>query len=192
MLRKRSKMKGMTLIEVLIGLFVFTTVVISTTVLFSASSGSKKYAQTAQKKYDAAFTALGEVGKYLSTSTTNIENHVSGNSLTVFNYSTSECARFSFDLNKLTVRKKGISGSQNYKKCYNFLNSESLMPTTLIENVQGSFTSIPLKLNETPVTDNRSGAIIIFARVYEGAIASGTRWIPIQTTVSLRDYLVEE
>ena len=192
MLVKKGKVsqKGVTLIEVIVAMFVFVTIIIATTAVFSSSSQSKKFITSSQKKYDAAFATLGEVGKYLSTSTTNLTMFQSsgGDSLVVYNYSQHTCAQFSFMSNKLVVKKQVMQSSEYYKSCSsNYLSR--VTSETVIDNATGLFYFKKIEFGSV----GNSAFVTIAAKVYDGdPNMSQSKWIPLQTTLSLRDYLVEE
>lgn len=196
--RKKKKMEsGITLVEVLVGVAVFATIAISATVLFGSASQSKNFSKDAQKKYNAAFTAVGEMGKFLITSTTNLTLSQGGVSslLYVYSYSTQECVEFSFASSTLTVRRASMLDTENYKNCSGtFLTglagSGRVSSSVMIQDVQGGF--YIQQLNRTAGSE-QSGFITIRAKVYDGDPSdSESKWIPLETTLSLRDYLVND
>lgn len=194
--QKIKRYRGVTLLEVLTGLFIFTTVILATTGIFASSFKIKRETQDAQKRYIAAFNALGEVGKILSTSTIIQDNPPSGSdsSILVFNYSESgsECKKFTFENNKLTVKERNVLPTGKLSDCTeSFLGGVSA--TTVAENITGRFMWRKLSTRNPSKENNKSGMITISSQVYS-ADPGGTptpTFIPIQTTVSLRDYLVD-
>lgn len=197
--KKMSVKAGVTLVEILMMIFVSSTIVVATMALFGSASKSEKFSQSSQKKYDAAFTAVGEVGKLLSTSTTKLTLSQSGSktALYVYNYSTNECIEFKFNNTQATLvaRKAVMLDTEYYKTCSDtYLNQPStasrLSTSELIGDIRGYF--FVRSLSET-TNPKRSGFVTLYAKVYDGdPTVSGSKWIPLQTTLSFRDYLVND
>lgn len=187
--------RGVTLIEVLLGLFIFTLIVLSTTQLFVSSFGAKQFTQNAQKKYDLAFSALGEVGKVLSTSTlVSADTSMSGaSSILVYNYSQGTCVKYAFTVadKKLKMGTASLATGEVPADCSTTINAN----TEVIDSfITGKFITRKLDTETVLTPEVHSGMVTIFATVYTSdpdATGSTDRGVPMQTTVSLRDYLVE-
>lgn len=195
-----KRYRGITLMEVLVGLFVFTTVVVATSALFASSFKAKRSTQDTQKRYDAAFATLGEVGKIISTSTIMESTNSSGNqSLVIYSYSieASQCIQFTFDSStkKLVMKKRAVPSTTPYTDCRNtYLTDPSTEQVTVIDQfITGRFMWRELLTRQSDSNNNKSGMVTIFAQVYTKDPSSNPTapFIPIQTTVSLRDYLVD-
>jgi hypothetical protein len=178
------------------GLFVFFTVVVASSMMFSSSFESKKFTQSAQKKYDVAFGALGEVGKIISTSTVmeaNDSANMNGaNSILVYSYSTpaNECKKFRFSNKQLIVYERDVPDGDPYTNCNSaFMSSGATTQKIIVDKfIKGRF--IWRKLDTSTAGSEVSGMVTIFAQAYASDPDVGSpSFIPMQTTVSLRDYL---
>lgn len=204
MMKKTSNYRGMTLVEVILGVFVFSTIVLASTTLFTSSFQASTLSKEGQRKYESANTAINDIGKFLLTSTTRLTsgtsdsgNYNGSNSLVVYSYSTQECVEFTFTGSSgtpndaLQKRSKTMSDTEDYRSCSGsgsggYLNGTT--PITLIENIQGKF--LVRNLSDASGSEH-SGMVTIFARLHADTPATSDSFIPVQTTASLRDYMVE-
>lgn len=216
--RKKKIATGTTLVELVIALFVFSIIVLATTEVFSSSFVAKKEVESVQKRYNLAFEALGELGKYIASSTimdydgdlTTIgdSSDMKGTNpdtlyteILLYNYSTRECAHFRFFVGNynLQVRKLSMLSGEDYTLCSgSYLDAPTggrLQPGWEMmtkEFIQGRF--IRRTYDSTPVPLANSGIVMIYAEVFapreDNPALPESKGVPIQLTVSLRDYLV--
>lgn len=203
---RNKKFRGITLIEVLLGVFVFTTIVVATSAIFSSSFDVKKKTQNAQQKYSLVFGTLDEMGKFLSTSTLMTADSESSDAstlgtvakLTAYSYSTNECVQFWFTNTtagneyRLQVRRRIVPDTRPYTDCStSFLNESPAEPwhDAIDTYVSGRFT---VRNVDTDSGEEHSGMILIFANIFAEHPSVPDLEDPpvtVQTVVSLRDYL---
>ncbi len=190
---RNKKFRGITLIEVLLGVFVFTTIVVATSAIFSSSFDVKKSTQNAQQRYSLVFGTLDEMGKFLSTSTLMMSDTTSisaDQTITVYSYSTNECVQYNFDsaTSKLRTRRKLIGPTTPYTDCNDAYLGAVSWQDALDTYVKGGFTVRAVNTNSG---EEHSGMILIYADVYakDPTVTVDNAPVTVQTVVSLRDYL---
>ncbi|MCA9365225.1 MAG: type II secretion system protein, partial [Candidatus Moranbacteria bacterium] len=179
--KKQKNKKGISLLEVIIATAVFVVIMTAVASIFARYSGSFRDARAIQNNMEEAQFAMNLIAKTLRTST--VKNFGSaGKSITVFDYSQSECIEYEFDAGFLYERRVSVQDVDSCSVGAGF-GANAKMASAFID---GEFTGI--------VTDNtKMGFVTILLEVRRSDRGSAsapddTGLARIQSTVSLRDY----
>ena len=168
---------GFTLVEVLVSMFIFTLMFSVSAMIFANLFGNYKDAKNIQQDIDNAQFSMNGIMKTLRTSSI-VE--VAGNKdITIYNYSQSECINYSFSLGGLNI----ASSPTDFGDCNSTAAGSSELVTS--GNIDGRFTVFPsVGSDPGPAV---VGRVTVFMEITEG-----DDQIRIQSTTSLRDYVVSE
>jgi prepilin-type N-terminal cleavage/methylation domain-containing protein len=192
MLKNKNK-KGFSLIELIIAIFIFTILMITTAGIFSGFFSGYRKARATQGDLENAQFAMNYMAKTLRTSgvkSPTVLGTVSD--ITVFDYSQSKCVQFFFDSSNVLKYRIGDKNDPDEDHCSQaeLQNKDSSGQSLTNVLVIGSFWVVPsLKSPDPP----RLGKITIEMQVCPsntGATdcTNSNDKVNIQTSVALRDY----
>lgn len=188
-LNKIKNEKGMTLLEVMVAIFIFSLIMVAVVQIFGSSASGYRNAVKIQRNLEDAQFAMNEMTKTLRTSTV-VSSAGLQTDIKIFDYSrptddsnNGNCIEFKFDTNKIIMASSSASDSES---CGNMIfgNSDfNEMTAGKIEN---------MKFEIVPSASGGVGKVTISMEVCadSGGICSSTGKVQIQSTVSLRDYNV--
>jgi len=180
---KTTKLKGMTFVEAIIGIFIFGVVMIAVTNIFTSSFNGYKKAEKMAKNIENAQYAMSVMTKSLRTSKIHF---ISASAILAYDYSEVACNEYSFSGGQIT-RKKNQIAYLGLGDCD--LGTSVATPITT-QFMQGSFSGAPSANDTAPIADTM-GKVTIRVKVCSEAncpVNSKNDTANLQTTVSLRDY----
>jgi prepilin-type N-terminal cleavage/methylation domain-containing protein len=170
-----KKQRGFSLIEVMVSLFIFSIIMVSTSQIFTQAFAGHRYAKNLQRDIENAQFLSGILSKELRTSTIVDPNGATDNvqSLQFYEHSQGLCIQYRITQNSLQVAR---AASANPAAC----NGASLSGFTTISSgtLSGGFDVVPS--DDSPRT---IGRVTLALKIQEG-----THSAVIQSTVSLRDF----
>lgn len=95
---KINKKRGFSLIEVIVAMFISTVIILSVTAAFASAFRAQKKAREVQKSIEEAKATLEYMAKIIRMSS-NIKELDGGASVHMYNKSTNQCVKYSFDSN---------------------------------------------------------------------------------------------
>lgn len=176
---QKVSLKGFTLIEVLVSLFIFAIIMIATSQIFASAFQGYRYTRTVQKDAENAQFALNILAKELRTST--VVSPTAGpfpqRSTSVQFYDHSQQTCFLYRILGGALEMASRTAVPDVASCA----SASLVTFRTISTgtVIGNFLVTP-----SSIAPARVGRVTISLDVNEGS----THRVRIQTSVSLRDY----
>lgn len=172
---KIKKIKGFTLVEVIIAMFVFVLVISSATVVFSYAFRNYSDAKDMQENMENAQYAMNLMAKTFRTSS--VADDGPGY-VVVFDYSQEKCLRYQF--NGTELRRAEDTGASDLSGCQSssFSGVGDLMTSG---DVMGSF---QVTRSDGASTPPEVGKIVISME-----LSKGNSVVRLQTTASLRDYV---
>lgn len=193
--KKNSKIKnekGLTLMEVMVAIFIFSLMMVAVVQIFSNSTSGYRNAVKIQRNLEEAQYAINQIMKTLRTSTI-VEckpscSAASINEIKVFDYSrgsTNSCIVFKFESKKIMV---GSSDHSDAASCDgDAVSANKEMTAGRIEDMK--FEIVESRDQGNP-SGPRVGKVTVSAEVCtnESGACSSTGIVKIQSTVSLRDY----
>src|SRR3989344_6362119 len=177
MIRKNPKLKGFTLIEIMVAMFAFTLIITASSQIFTRAFAGYRNTKYIQRDIENAQFILNSIAKELRTSS--IVNPASGGPTTVtsvkfYDPSQGICFNYRITGGNLEVPKANSTGVSDCRSLS--LGGYSVVSTG---TVTGDFYVRPS--DDSPLV---VGKITIALQVREGSAHTAT----IQTTASLRDY----
>lgn len=181
------KLKGFTLIEAVVALFVFLIIMLSLSDTFTQSFTGYRNARAVQKDVENAQFALNLLAKELRTST--IISSSSSQDVEFYDHSQGMCFKYEIGSKELTVTKKAgayIPDSDNQFNPSTICNVSFPGPTSLvqIENDNGNLTGNFVVIPSTTSPTKSLGKVTTSLQISEGPKHKAN----VQTTSSLRDY----
>lgn len=189
---QKANVKGFTLVEVLVSLFMFVILMAAVTQIFSRSFSGYRAARALQRDTENAQYALNSMAKALRTSSivrTSAGDPESSGLVTTdyvkfFDYSQNLCFEYMFRPNAATglhdlLLMRDASSDQTYATCAGYTFSNGDVVTT--GDVTGKFIVQPSTKTTSPA---HVGQVTVSLVISEGAIQTAF----LETTVSLRDY----
>lgn len=201
---KRAGRRGVSLIEILVTMFIFVLIMISSVAAFSTFFKARKTSREVQRGLEESRAALETMAKNIRMSSKlvgcigGVPQSVAGNytRIIMFNNTQEKCIVYDFDSSEKKLRGRfvsaatvGIEAKADPASCAIEINDDLInTPLTDKDNiinegtVNGSFNIVPT----TPVistNDGKIGKATMKIDVISGSVASH-----IQTTVSFRDF----
>lgn len=165
--KKNKNHSGFSLLEMLISLFIFSLVIITSVSIFARVASTRQKTRNIQKNMEDARTALDLMAKNMRMSK-ELGPNGSGGEIHMLNNSQKVCVSYKFEANKLKMSQKPVSGScvgVTYDDYIDIIESD---------NVSGGFDVV-----EASVASKTIGKATVVLTV------DGIR---LQTSVSFRDY----
>jgi prepilin-type N-terminal cleavage/methylation domain-containing protein len=177
--------KGLTLVEVVISVAVFSIIMAVTASLFGSNIDTKRRTDRARVAYERMQVAMNVVAKTLRTSS--IVSNASANSpsVRVYDYSQEKCVEFSTSSNVLTISETSVPIADKDTQC---TPSSSLGSTT---NLSNSFVIGRFRTVKTDEASDVRGSVTMSFTVCPtdfDCTSESSELANMQTTVSLRDY----
>lgn len=172
----RKKLKGFTLIEVLVSLFVFTIVMTAASGIFASSFSGYRYSKNIQRDVENAQFIMSILAKELRTSTVVSPTGITNSSSAVQFYDHSQGRCFNYRINGGAIQVAS-NNAIDAGDCSGM--SPSPFTTISTGTVSGSFYIVTSR--DIP---KRVGRMTLTLNIREGSTHSAD----IQTTVSLRDF----
>ncbi len=181
MIRQQPLLKGFTLIEVIVSMFIFSIMMVVVSQVFASAFSGYRSTRAIQRDIDNAQYSLNIIAKELRTSS--VVNPASGalvNSSFVqfFDHSQSKCFRYRINGGNLQVASADATGVDTGLTPCDTMNLSSFTNITT-GVINGSFRVTPSSSVPAHV-----GKVTISLDISEGS----THHARIQTTVSLRDF----
>jgi type II secretory pathway component PulJ len=202
----RKKLKGLSLIEVITSIGVFSLMMVTIAGIFGSSISSSRSNRVIERNIENAQFVMNEMAKELRTSTvvdTNLTFDNSGagtfaspgisNHIQFFDYSQSKCIRYRTDtVNGNFVIKRAVPSvaTADPTACASAtMDVEQIMTTGDVVPSFRVVTSFDGKDIATGVIDTRNARVGLVTMVFVvKEKAAATQSVTLQTTVSLRDY----
>jgi len=173
---KNVRKNGFTLIEIIVAMFIFVLVISGSTVVFANVFRSYGDAKDIQENMENAQYAMNLMGKTFRTSSVASGDGEGLDDIVVFDYSQEKCIRYYFDSSSNNLMKAEIE-TEEFSSCDGTTPSGGVAMTS--GDVSGSFNV------ESSEEDTAVGKITISM-----TISKGKNTVNLQTTTSLRDYVV--
>jgi len=187
----KVSLKGFTLIEAMVSLFVFLIIMLALSSTFAQYFSGYRNVKAVQKDLENAQFALNLMAKELRTSTivSPVSPPFSVTSVVFYDYSQDKCLKYEIDSTnrRLTVAKKTVIYNNPFNPFSACSGGGFSSPVSLVNiasttgALTGNFTVIPS--DPTPGT-KRLGKITTSLHISEGSKHQAN----IQTTSALRDY----
>ena len=185
--------RGMTFVEAIVGIFIFSAVMLGVMTIFTGSFGGYRKAERMAKNIENAQYTMNLLAKSLRTSSIIVPNteFINGTTLLAYNYSNGECYQITFDNGRILKRSDEATPVGNARNCTADEVGDAVPLTDFQVHVEGSFSGEP-SVTPDPVagTPGSVGKVTIRIKVCSEDTCAGGRndWSVLQTTVSLRDY----
>lgn len=190
----RKKFKGLSLLEVMVSMGVFSLMMVSVAGIFSSSISSYRFNKVIERDLENAQFVMNDIAKQLRTST--VVNPSTGtfaspetnDHVRFYDYSQGRCIQYTTsidpnDNHHLSVASATVALMSDCATAPldtpQFLTTGDVVPTFRVVN---SF------LDPVTPSNSRVGRVTMVFVVKEKSAA--TRSVTLQTTVSLRDYVV--
>lgn len=168
--------QAFTLIEVMVAMFIFVLVIASSTVVFANIFKAYQRSKHLQENLENAQYALNLLSKTFRTSSV-IDVAGDNSSVTIFNYSTNECVKYSFSAGSLHKQTSDASGISSCATA-SFITNDVMTSG----DVDGKFYA------SKSVQKGSPGAKVGMITVVMTITSGNSSDINIQTSSSLRDY----
>lgn len=178
--------RGMSFVEVIIAIFIFSVVMFAVMTIFTSSFGGYKKADNMAKNIENAQFAMNSMAKSLRTS--KVISIASSSAVTAYDFSENTCKRYTFNGSQILAASYGATFA-NDPDC--ILGTFSQATPISAQYVQGSFLGSASVPPVPDVSAGTMGKVTIRMKVCSdpGCAAGGKNdSVTIQTTVSLRDY----
>lgn len=169
----RKTCRGLTLIEIVVALFVFTLMMATTAQIFAKTFASYRSTRAIQRDIDNAQYSINVMAKELRTSTV-VSTGGSVQSVQFFDHSQGKCFRYRLNGGSLQVASVTVADSV---ACGTASFSSFTTITTGV--ITGSF-----QVDPSTLTPKHVGQVTVALDISEGS----THHARIQTSVSLRDF----
>ena len=181
---KKKTLKGFSLMESMIAMFIFSMFMVVVTGFFSKFIFVGKNAQQLQQNLEDTQFAMNRVAKVLRTSV--IINPSSNNAnhprVRVFDYSQNKCIEYEFSGNSFLEKISGNASSTGDPKAWCAgLSSASLSSGSLIQYPRG--VAIDGKFSIVPSTATQAGRVLMNVEM-----TRGNHSVTAQTSMSLRNF----
>jgi prepilin-type N-terminal cleavage/methylation domain-containing protein len=168
----QCKMKGFTLIEVVVSLFVFSLLMIAVSQTFAVFIQSYREARSIQRDVENIQYVLNSLSKELRTSTVISSN---SSSMKFYDYSQKECMQYRIASGSLSMRRESMDD----------------IDTCTANDISGSYTAVSsgtvtgsMIVDPSTISPLHVGKITFSFKITE----DNKHTAYIQTTVSLRDF----
>lgn len=171
----QKKLKGLSLIEVMVSMGIFSLMMVTVAGIFSSSIQSVRANRNIEHDLENAQFVMNDIAKQLRTST------VVGSSATgvrFYDYSQGRCIEYRRNSGLNYIERAGVATTRDL--CVPGLNL-GIFSSATIGDVVPAFAVVPSVLNTTV------GRVTMVFVVKEKS--SSARSVRVQTTVSLRDYV---
>lgn len=177
----RANRRGVTLMELLISVFIFSLVMITVVALFTRFVTFQKRSQAVQRNMEDARFAMELMAKTLRTSSV-LSPAGNSNSIDLYDYSQQKCIKYSFSSSKINSQ----SASEDDKADCGTAAFSSVTPMVGNSINNMTFSAVPSTLSPSVVGQVTISMVICS----NNSACSGTEndRAALQTTVSLRDY----
>ena len=175
-------MKGLSLLEVMVSMGIFSMMMVAVAGIFGSSIQSSRANRNIQHDLENAQFVMNDIAKQLRTSTV-VNVNVDSNSLRFYDYSQGKCIQYgkSSIANYIEV----ASATTTRVSCVSGLGLGTATRVTT-GDVIPAFSVVTSSLDTVTPASSRVGKVTMAFLVREKA--TSTRNVLIQTTVSLRDY----
>lgn len=190
--------KGFSLLEVIVATFVFSIVIVSSTIIFGSSIKGYRNVRVIQKDLENAQSAMNIMAKTLRTSSVyqcssdglfwgaDCSSVIPIKAIRIFDYSQSKCVMYKFRSSDNVLEEIKFSvaeGDEPDVDCMTDSNYKGTTASDLVAtgNVTGRFDVIQSSIGQV-------GKVTISMEVAPNPSASEKDKVRIQTSVSLRDY----
>lgn len=190
---KIRKKKGFTLVELMVSVFIFLMIMTATVTIFTREITAYRIARETQKNLENAQFTLNFIAKTLRTSQVNT---LEEDELYAYDHSQGKCFIFTFDGDALKMARQTDSTTMTATACskdnVSFPSGDMDSPIELtIGDVTGAFYGKKSD-DGTQYSDVNTAGVGAVTTVLlitpEGGARGHSEEIPVQTTVSLRDY----
>jgi prepilin-type N-terminal cleavage/methylation domain-containing protein len=184
--------KGMTLLEVMVAVFIFSLIMVAVVQIFGSSASGYRNAVKIQRNLEDAQYAMNQITKTLRTSTV-VKYDPEVEEIRVFDYSipsdSDNCLEFKFDNSS---EKKLMVGSERDDAQDDCNGSSPLTSPSFLSNKEMTVGRIEnMKFDVVSSESGKVGKVTISMEVCadnSSSCSSATGKVQIQSTVSLRDY----
>jgi len=176
--KKEKRLRGFTLIEMMVSVGVFALMTVFLSVAFSSGFASFGKLRELQRNIESAQYSMNTLAKLLRTSTVVSGATSNAQSIRFYDYSSGRCFEYRISGSVLQARMKSIASAAN-------CDTSSMSGWF---DVTSSTASLSWRFDVTP-SDNgtkKMGKVTIFLSIQKGASAAMRS--DLQTSVSLRDY----
>lgn len=170
--KKRKTVKGFSLMELVVSIFMFTIIVTSAAATFSGSFISFRKARVTQRNLEDAQYAMNLMAKTLRTSSIIFHNPTT---LRIFDYSQGRCILYRFEAHEIRMGSENV----DIADCLTEAISVSRMTSNYLNAVN---------FDVTESAANVVGRVTIGFEICQSN-GDCSEKINIQTSVSLRDYM---
>lgn len=176
----QKKLKGLSLLEVMVSMGIFSLMMVSVAGIFSSSIQSSRANKNIQHDLENAQFLMNNIAKQLRTSTI---IGASATGIRFYDYSQGECLLYQknvgnyIEMGSATTTRVGCTGGTDLGTLIRVTTGD----------VDPTFSTIDSFLNSVTPANSRVGKVTMVFVVKEKA--ASTRDVRIQTTVSLRDYV---
>lgn len=182
----QSKLRGFSLTEVLVALFVFSVVMVGVTSYFTSITLANQNTKRLQQNLEDVRFAMNRIAKVLRTSVVISPSSVgSGSQIRVFDYSQGRCLQYRYASNEiLEFISTDIPPTNGTEKSW-CANTASFSQGALVSVasgalIAGNFYVVP---SGNTLGSERAGRVVM-----DAVITRGNHSSTLQTTVSLRNY----
>lgn len=186
-IKSRSvKAKGFTFLEVIVAVFIFALMMVAATAIFAKAMKAYSNTKVIQRDMESAQYAMNLMAKTIRTSSVIVPSPppTTVTRLVIYDYSQGKCIEFKFETNKLVTRSIATSGT-NKSNCDSLISGSGSANDLVGTYTTGRFSVIPSEIGTV-------GRVTISMEVCPATGCSGIERDKaiIQSTVSLRDYIV--
>ncbi|MCX6765711.1 MAG: type II secretion system protein [Candidatus Moranbacteria bacterium] len=184
--KKMNTIRGFTLIEVIVAMFVFVIIMTTVSGIFGRAFQGYRSAKVIQRDLEAAQYAINLIAKSLRTSSvaSPIGQNLTTSSVRIFDYSQNKCIRYAFSGTEITLESADDPGDSAPDKIDWCTTTSLSSPASITSGtVTGNFYS-------TSSDPTIVGKVTIALKVcpVTGCDGNPRDEAKIQTSVSLRDY----
>lgn len=182
--KSKNKLKGFSLLELLISIFIFTLIIVTSISVFAGVVLARQKNRVMQKNLEEGRTALETMAKNIRMSRKLTTNGTT-DQIVMFNNSQDRCIAYFFDSTDKSLKTEqaapdGSPSEDDYPDCSGVtVINDPIIPS---DNITGSFDVVETN------SDSSLGDIKIGKATIRLTIGSGDQAQNMQTTVSFRDY----
>jgi type II secretory pathway pseudopilin PulG len=174
--QRRKKLLGFSLLEMIVAIFIFAMVITVTISVFIASYRGQKRAKEIQQGMENSRVAIELMAKNIRMGAVDSPDNDDATEIAFYNYSQGKCIKYEFDGEKIKVGEETSTRTAR-PDCSVVVASNSLISDLVAEDLK--FNIIKSDYMVAPPVIGRVTISIKIKNSNE----------PIQTTVSLRDYV---
>lgn len=180
MKRIQKKLKGLSLLEVMVSMGIFSMMMMAVAGIFGSSIQSSRANRNIQHDLENAQFVMNDIAKQLRTSTI---IGASATGIRFYDYSQGKCLLYQknagnyIEMGAATTTRVGCTGTTDL----------GVLARVTTGDVDPTFNTVDSFLDTVTPANSRVGKVTMLFVVKEKA--ASTRSVRIQTTVSLRDYV---